>query len=78
MGKVIEFDFSKTDLSFESGGKLAVVVEQGEMRDLAPAREVLKSKDIRIIVNLNSGKEKALGYGCDLTEGYIKINAEYN
>jgi glutamate N-acetyltransferase/amino-acid N-acetyltransferase len=78
MGKVIEFDFSKTDLSFESGGKKAVVVEHGEMRDLAPAREVLKGKDIHIIVNLNSGKEKAVGYGCDLTEGYIKINAEYN
>jgi glutamate N-acetyltransferase / amino-acid N-acetyltransferase len=78
MGKVIVFDFSKTDLSFESGGKIASVVEQGEMRDLAPARAVLKEKDIRIIVNLNSGKEKAVGYGCDLTEGYIKINAEYN
>jgi len=78
MGKVIDFDFSKTDLSFESGGKRAVVVEHGEMRDLASAREVLKEKDIHITINLNSGKEKAVGFGCDMTEGYIKINAEYN
>ena len=79
MGKVIEFDFAKTDLSFESGSKRAVVVERGDMRDLAPAREVLKNKDLRIIVDLNLGKrKKATGWGCDLTEGYIKINAEYN
>ena len=78
MGKVIEFDFSRTDLSFESGDKKASVVEKGDMRDLAPAREILKNKDIRIVVNLNCGKEKATGWGCDLTEGYIKINAEYN
>lgn len=78
MGKVIEFDYARIDLSFESGGKRAAVVEKGDMRDLAPARDILKNKDIRIVVDLNCGKEKATGWGCDLTEGYIKINAEYN
>lgn len=31
-----------------------------------------------IAVNLYAGKESAIGWGCDLTEGYVKINARYH
>jgi len=78
MGSVIGYDFEKIDLVFSSGRKTASVVEKGEMKDLAQARNVLKAKDIRVSVNLNSGKESAVAWGCDMTCGYIKINAEYN
>jgi len=40
--------------------------------------EVLKNKSIRIIMDLNSGKETATGWGCDMSYEYVKINAEYN
>jgi glutamate N-acetyltransferase/amino-acid N-acetyltransferase len=30
-----------------------------------------------ITVNLGAGKSKAVGWGCDLTEGYVRINAKY-
>lgn len=41
------------------------------------ANEKLKSKDIKIVVDLHLGKGTAKVLTCDLTEGYIKINAEY-
>ncbi len=78
MGSVIEYDFEKIDLHYQSGKEKAAVVLKGVMRDLDPARKILKSKELRIIVNLNSGKESAVGYGCDLSCEYIRINAEYN
>ena len=46
--------------------------------DLKPAAAILKNREIKIIVNLNSGNEKATAYGCDLSYDYVKINAEYN
>jgi N-acetylglutamate synthase/N-acetylornithine aminotransferase len=30
-----------------------------------------------ITVNLGVGKSLAVGWGCDLTEGYVRINAKY-
>lgn len=45
--------------------------------DLAAAAERLKAKEIKIRVNLHSGEGKAKVWTCDLTEDYIKINADY-
>ncbi len=33
--------------------------------------------EITISINLNIGSASATAYGCDMSEGYIKINAEY-
>ncbi len=41
------------------------------------AGEVLKSKEIKITIDLHSGKSSASVLTCDLTEDYIRINAEY-
>jgi glutamate N-acetyltransferase/amino-acid N-acetyltransferase len=41
------------------------------------ATEALKSKEITITVDLHSGKSSAAVLTCDLTEEYIRINAEY-
>jgi glutamate N-acetyltransferase/amino-acid N-acetyltransferase len=35
------------------------------------------SKEIKIIIELNQGKYSAEAYGCDMSEEYIRINAEY-
>lgn len=78
LGTVIDFDFEKTDVIFKSGEKSYCVVEKGEVGDLKPAAEILKNREIKIIINLNSGDESATAYGCDLSYGYVKINAEYN
>ncbi len=41
------------------------------------ANERLKSKEIKIIVDLKMGKKNAKVLTCDLSEDYVKINAEY-
>lgn len=38
----------------------------------------LSHSEVKINVNLNLGKHSATVLGCDLTEGYIKINTDYN
>ena len=41
------------------------------------AKEVLGEKEVRILVDLNSGAETATAWGCDLTYEYVKINGDY-
>lgn len=36
-----------------------------------------RAEDV-IVANLGVGQESATGWGCDLTEGYVKINARYH
>jgi glutamate N-acetyltransferase / amino-acid N-acetyltransferase len=45
--------------------------------DLKLASEKLNSKEVRIRVSLHSGLGQATVWTCDLTEDYIKINADY-
>lgn len=45
--------------------------------DEMKVRKLLSGEEVFISVNLNVGIEKAIAYGCDLTEGYIKENAAY-
>jgi glutamate N-acetyltransferase/amino-acid N-acetyltransferase len=48
----------------------------GTKREKA-ARTALLNKNIAIRIDLGTGKENARALTCDLTEGYIKINAHY-
>ncbi len=45
--------------------------------DKVKAVSVLKQKEVSITVVLNMGAASATAWGCDLTEQYVKINAEY-
>ena len=45
--------------------------------DEAPVAEHLKGQDIDIGVDLNLGEGRATVWTCDLTHGYISINADY-
>jgi len=45
--------------------------------DLAAAQQRLRSKEIKIRIALHSGTGEARVWTCDLTEQYIRINAEY-
>ncbi len=42
-----------------------------------PLLNILRKKEIEITVDLKSGKESSRVWTCDLTEEYVKINAEY-
>jgi glutamate N-acetyltransferase/amino-acid N-acetyltransferase len=45
--------------------------------DETPVAEHMKGRDIEIAVNLGIGRGKATVWTCDLTHGYIDINASY-
>ena len=70
----IRFDEAKTDISFNN-----VKVVKGGLTTHREdkAGKVLKSKEIKITIDLHAGKSHATVLTCDLTEGYIRINAEY-
>jgi glutamate N-acetyltransferase/amino-acid N-acetyltransferase len=45
--------------------------------DRKAASEAMRGAEVLIAVNFNMGSGEAVAWGCDLTEQYVKINAEY-
>lgn len=45
--------------------------------DEEKALEILKEKEVEILVDLKDGTSKATAWGCDLTYDYVKINGDY-
>lgn len=45
--------------------------------DEEKALEILKEKEVEIIVDLKDGTDHAIAWGCDLTYDYVKINGDY-
>jgi glutamate N-acetyltransferase/amino-acid N-acetyltransferase len=45
--------------------------------NLKKAENLMKNREIKIIIDLNQGFNSATTYGCDLSYDYVKINAEY-
>jgi len=44
---------------------------------LAQLSQYMRGDDVTIHVSLNTGKSTATVWGCDLTDGYVRINADY-
>ena len=74
-----EVDVNKVDVAFSSQKGTIDVCKNGSGVDFSEekAKEILLEKEINILVNLNSGSEKAVAWGCDLTYDYVKINGDY-
>ena len=65
-------------ISIAMGG--VPITENGQLRDgydEAPVAEHLKGQDVHIAVDVGIGRGKARVWTCDLTHGYISINADY-
>ncbi len=74
-----EFDPEKTDLFIQSNvGKLQLV-ENGMALNYSEekATEILSQPEVSIAADIKQGTESATAWGCDLTHGYIEINADY-
>lgn len=70
----ISFNPEKTDVYFNK----VKVVKNGIMNNKdKEATEEMKKKELKIVVDLHAGKASVKVLTCDLTEDYIKINAEY-
>jgi glutamate N-acetyltransferase/amino-acid N-acetyltransferase len=70
----IRFREEKTDIFFNNVKAVRNGLSSGKDKE---ATEALKSKEIRITVDLHSGNSSAEVLTCDFTEDYVKINAEY-
>ncbi len=70
----IGFNPEKADVYFNK----VKVVKNGVMNNKdKEATEEIKKKELKITVDLHAGKASVKVLTCDLTEDYIKINAEY-
>jgi len=58
-------------------GKVKIVYKGLTTGKDKEAGDVLKNKEVNIVIDLHLGKASAKVFTCDLTEEYIRINAEY-
>ena len=72
----VEFDPERVDVHLES----IALVKKGRPLpfDAAKAKKLMDQKEMKFTINLNSGSASSSAFGCDLTEGYIDINARYH
>mgnify|MGYP000426398999 CR=1 FL=1 len=73
------FDPDKVDLYFESAAGKVKVVENGTAADYSEekATEILSQPEVTVLADMKEGSAEAAAWGCDLTHGYIDINADY-
>ena len=66
-------------LSLEGSGSKVNLIEKGISLEgmLDQAKEIMKENMITIHVDLGVGDSSARSFGCDLTHGYVDINADY-
>ncbi len=74
-----EFEQNKVDLFFESAAGKIQLIKDGVGLDFDEnkATAVLSEPEVTAIADLKEGNEQATAWGCDLTHGYIDINADY-
>ena len=74
-----QFDPEKVDLFIESSAGKIQLVDTGVGTDFdeEKATEILSQPIVIATADMKMGTEKATAWGCDLTHGYIDINADY-
>ena len=65
---------AKTSISF---GSAQVYPGTSDDQVLSYVANIMAEKEVPIAVNLGIGLGEAVVFGCDLTEEYIRINADY-
>jgi glutamate N-acetyltransferase/amino-acid N-acetyltransferase len=66
-------------LCLKSNGSVVTLVDQGRVMEgvLEVAEEIMRAKEIFILVDLGLGEEMARSFGCDLSYDYVEINSAY-
>lgn len=74
-----QFDPEKVDLYFESSAGRIQIIENGTAVDYSEedATKILSEPVVTAIADVKMGDAEAAAWGCDLTHGYIDINADY-
>lgn len=77
----VSFDPRKLNLELESERGRVELVHRGKTptkRMLLRAKDIMRSKEIEIHLDLNMGKSSATAWGCDLSYDYVRINSKYS
>jgi glutamate N-acetyltransferase/amino-acid N-acetyltransferase len=74
-----DVDITKIDVAFASRAGQIPVCVNGAGVDFSEelAKKILSEDEININIDLKSGSETAVAWGCDLTYDYVKINGDY-
>lgn len=74
-----QFDPEKIDLFFESAAGRIQIVKGGTAVDYSEqeATKILSQPEVTAVADMKAGAVSASAWGCDLTHGYIDINADY-
>ena len=75
----VQFDPEKVDLYFESKAGKIKIIENGVSTGYSEeeATKILSEDAVTAIADMKMGDAAATAWGCDLTHGYIEINADY-
>ena len=75
----VSFDPEQIDLFLESEKGTIQILSDGAALPYseAQATEILSEPAVKILADLRMGDAEATAWGCDLTHGYIEINADY-
>jgi len=74
------FNPAKVSLEFVSDRGHVDLIDRGKSkpkRAINRARDIMRSKEIEIHIDLGAGKASATAWGCDLTYDYVRINSKY-
>ena len=76
VGKCNDSDIEQDNVVIRFGAQ-EVYPQRVDEAGLAQLSQYMKGDDVVIHVSLNTGKASATVWGCDLTDGYVRINADY-
>lgn len=73
------FDPGQVDLTIQSEAGVLQLIKNGDALDYSEeqATKILSKPEVTAIADIKAGTERAVAWGCDLTHGYIDINADY-
>jgi len=76
VGKVNDDDIDQNNVVIRIGSK-ELFPQQVSERELEELSSYLQGDEVLIHVSLGIGSGTARSWGCDLTDGYVRINADY-
>jgi glutamate N-acetyltransferase / amino-acid N-acetyltransferase len=77
VGKCSQYSDINQDNVVIRFGSQEVYPTQVDATGLANLSQYMRGTDVRIHVSLATGTSDATVWGCDLTDGYVRINADY-
>lgn len=69
-----DIDQNKVIIRFGNQEVYPIAVDETGLKRLS---EYMRGDDVRIHVSLQTGQSTSTVWGCDLTDGYVRINADY-